>query len=67
MFEQTDHSDISEDHYTGDLAEVHECNAVLSDGHNQLDMQRQGITVLHTVIYLLKMNRKKNTNHTECY
>ncbi|XP_047016795.2 uncharacterized protein LOC108276577 [Ictalurus punctatus] len=39
----TDHSDISEDHYTGDLAEVHECNAVLSDGHNQLDMQRQEI------------------------
>ncbi|XP_026798331.3 coiled-coil domain-containing protein 17 isoform X4 [Pangasianodon hypophthalmus] len=39
----TDHSDRSEDHYTQDLAEVHECNAVLSDGRKQLDMQRQEI------------------------
>ncbi|KAG7322808.1 hypothetical protein KOW79_014154 [Hemibagrus wyckioides] len=37
----TDHSDRSEVHLSQDLAEVHESNAVLSDGHKQLDMQRQ--------------------------
>lgn len=48
IFEQTDHSDRSEDHHTSDLAEDHEYNAVPSDGHKQLGMQRQGITFLLT-------------------
>ncbi|KAK2823630.1 hypothetical protein Q7C36_020230 [Tachysurus vachellii] len=37
----TDPADRSEVHLSQDLAEVHECNAVLSDGPKQLDMQRQ--------------------------
>ncbi|GAA6098135.1 coiled-coil domain-containing protein 17-like [Tachysurus ichikawai] len=37
----TDPADRSEVHLSQDLAEVYECNVVLSDGPKQLDMQRQ--------------------------
>lgn len=57
--EQTDHSDRTEDHHTEDLAEVHKCNMVLSDGHKQLDMQRQGFTVPLTVKCLLNRKRER--------
>ncbi|KAF7701376.1 hypothetical protein HF521_002541 [Silurus meridionalis] len=36
-------ADDSEHHHTEDLAEVHQGNAMLSDGHKQVDMQRREI------------------------
>lgn len=67
IFEQTDHSDRTDDHHTQDVAEVHKCNAVLSDGHKQLDMQRQGFTLVLTVKYLLKRKREREREkQTNC-
>lgn len=58
IFEQTDHSDRSDDH-ARDLTEVHECDAVLSDGRKQIDMQRQGITGLLTVKQMFTKEERK--------
>ncbi|XP_060764573.1 coiled-coil domain-containing protein 17-like [Neoarius graeffei] len=72
---ETDHSDRTEDHHTEDLAEVHKCNTVLSDGHKQLDMQRQEIDYklqelavktgkvaeLERMLFELKEDEQRNT------
>ncbi|TSM12587.1 Low-density lipoprotein receptor-related protein 4 [Bagarius yarrelli] len=75
----TDHSDRSEDHYSGDLAKDHECSAVLSDGPEQLDMQRQEfdymlqelavqngkVAELERMLLELKEHEQRNTQYLE--